>query len=584
MKPSFDVVLIMKNEAKTLPRLLSSLEEFKSRGGLVYIVDTGSTDDSVKVARDWGCIVEEVGERFMVTITKEQANEINTRFVVEDEKPVLKEGDRLFNFAEARNFASGLAENDWVWSPDADEAFTQFDLEAIEEVIKNPRVSRLSYQFVFAHDAQGLPSVQFLHSKMFRRSMMKWVGCVHEVLSGTGDEIYLSEDKVLLEHFQNTETVRSGYLKGLAYASLAGQSSAESPDRAAHYFARELMYTGRPKSAIKEFERHIAMNAWQPERSQSAVFIGQCYEILEDVPKAIESYHRALQIDASRREPLLKLARLFYRANDPQRVALYVEAALTIPLSGYYSNNAEDYRHVPHELGYWAYYYLGNKEKSKEHFDKAWAFYPNHEKYLKESEFFYELPSVSILIPSLGRPEGLEKCLQSIKKLSYPEEKIEICVLDETEPTVPQKIADGVAKTKGEYIAYAANDMEFSPDSLKIAILSSLIREKALVAFHGGPLSGDLGNICEHFVIRRDFIPKIGGKVFDTDFTHVGCDNLLWAKASKQDQAYHEVAAQITHHHFSKGAEFDWVYERAWKHADRDRELLKAKLKELEVC
>ena len=238
MKPSFSVVLIARNEEKTLPRLLESLKEFRELGGEIIVCDTGSTDKTVEVAREAGCKVEEVGDRFVNIITKEQAEEINRRFVVEGEEPILKEGDRLFHFSDARNYAASLASNDWIWMPDCDEVFTRFDLQAIEDALKDPSVSRLSYQFIFAHDPQGLPSVQFLHSKMYRRDLMKWRGCVHEVLDGTGNEVYLSEDKILLEHFQNTDTVRSGYLKGLAFASLAGQSSAESPHRAAHYFAR----------------------------------------------------------------------------------------------------------------------------------------------------------------------------------------------------------------------------------------------------------------------------------------------------------------------------------------------------------
>lgn len=580
MKPLFDVVLIMRNEAKTLPRLLSSLEEFKARGGQVFITDTGSTDNSIQVAKDWGCHITEGGDGFVTTITKEQADVVNSRFVIDGEEPILKEGDRLFRFDEARNFAASLATQDVIAMPDADECYTTFDIDAINAAIKGG-MELAEYQFVFAHDAQGLPTVQFTHAKFYDRRKLSWSGVIHEILRGDANRVYLPEHVIKLEHFQNAETNRSGYLRGLAYAAIYN-SAAESPDRCAHYLSRECLYTGRYRSAIKGFEEHIAMNGWLPERAQSAVFIGQCYEALGDEEKAISSYHRALQIDASRREAWLRLARLYYKRGDHQRVASYIEASLAVPLSNFYSNNAEDYRHVPHELGYWAWYFLGDRAKAKEHFDKAWLFYPTHPKYFEESQFFYELPTVSFIIPSL-RPEGLAKCLESIKNLNYPQDKIDICVLDAPEPTVPQKVAEGVAKTKGEYIVYAADDVEMTPDSLKIAILSSLVNKKALVAFHSEEVLPDEGNICAHFVIRRDFLPKINGQIFDTDFHHVGVDNLLWAKCKRLGEAYHESAARIIHNHFSKGADYDATYQRGWSHVEEDRALLARKLKALET-
>jgi len=55
--------------------------------------------------------------------------------------------------------------------------------------------------------------------------------------------------------------------------------------------------------------------------------------------------------------------------------------------------------------------------------------------------------------------------------------------------------------------------------------------------------------------------------------THCGVDNFLWAQADKLDQAYHAEDAKITHHHFSKGAEYDAIYERGWNAVTRNKDL-----------
>jgi len=179
---NFDTVLIARNEAETLPRLLQSLEAFRDQGGAVILVDTGSTDGTAEVARNWGCKVEEVGDRFRRTITADEAQQINARFVVEGEQDVVAAGDSLFDYSSARNYAASLASNDWVWMPDCDEVFTSLDLDAIKKIMEDPTVDRVSYDFVFAHDIMGLPTISFLHSKCYRRSKMRWCGIVHEIL------------------------------------------------------------------------------------------------------------------------------------------------------------------------------------------------------------------------------------------------------------------------------------------------------------------------------------------------------------------------------------------------------------------
>src|ERR1035437_5050967 len=124
MSVNFSVVLICRNEAKTLPRLLKSLEEFQKRDGEIILLDNGSTDNTPNIARSLGCKVTEVGDRFLTTIDADLAEKINTRFVIENEPPIVKVGDKLFDYSASRNFAATLASNDMVSCPDCDEQFT----------------------------------------------------------------------------------------------------------------------------------------------------------------------------------------------------------------------------------------------------------------------------------------------------------------------------------------------------------------------------------------------------------------------------------------------------------------------------
>jgi len=266
---NFSVCLIARNEALTLPRMIASLKEFQDRGGEILVLDTGSTDETVEVAKGLGCRVVAAGDTFRITVSKELADSINAKFVVGDEAPVVNEGDSLFDFASARNYIAEFASNDMIATPDCDEIYTKLDLDKVEKVIEDG-AEQLEYEFVFSHDDLGNPVIKFRHCKFYNRKKLSWVGIIHEVLKGSAKQVYLSEDIIKLEHYQNEKTNRSGYLKGLAIDCFNNPDN----DRNSHYFAREMMYLGRYQSAIKEFEHHISMGRWGTEAAQSMLFIG----------------------------------------------------------------------------------------------------------------------------------------------------------------------------------------------------------------------------------------------------------------------------------------------------------------------
>lgn len=585
INPLFSVVLIARNEAKTLPRLVASLRDYMARGGEIVLVDTGSSDGTADIARELGCRVEEVGDRFQRKITEKQAYSINKNIHM-GENPVVAPGDTLFDYADARNFAASLASSDMVAMPDCDEIYTALDIGLVNAAIERG-AEQLEYNFVFAHDEHGAEIVKFMHSKFYDRRKLKWTGIIHEVLQGEAKREFLPELVIKLEHWQNPETNRGGYLKGLALDVLEHPDN----DRHAHYYGRELLYSGRPRSAIRELARHIAMNKWPEERSQSLIHIGEAQLELGFDQAAIHSWTDALDVCPTRREPLMKIAEFYYKKSNTDMVIIYASAALQVPQNNFYASFQPYYQQYPHELLYWAYWQKGDKALSKEHFDKALALQPHNPKYLHDYRFYYDLPKISIIIPTL-RPAGLERTLASIKTLNYPQDKIETIVLqDEPRLGVPKRLAEGVEKATADWLCYAADDMEFEPDCLIEAYLAHASRGDdyavGLIAFNSGPLLPDHGNICEHFMIHRvlledhTLLPR--GEIFDTEFNHVGVDNLLWARIDKAGEALRAEYARIKHHHFSRGGEMDDVYRQAWEpgSVESDRALLQKKLAEI---
>lgn len=385
-KPKFSVALIAKNEALTLPRMIGSLKEFQDRGGEIWVLDTGSTDNTIEVAKSLGCKVEAVGDKFRIKIDKELADKINAKFVVSGEAPVVNAGESLFDFASARNYIADFPENDMIATPDCDEIFTKFDIDKLDETIASG-VGQLEYNFVFSHDHLGNPVIKFRHCKFYNRKQLKWVGVIHEVLAGNAKCVFLGEDIIKLEHYQNEKTNRSGYLKGLAIDCYNNPNN----DRNSHYFAREMLYLGRYNSAIKEFKNHISMGRWGTEAAQSMMYIGDAYKALGNTDEMLLWWVKSVEKEA-RREPLMRLAEYYFQRDMYAQVVVYAEAALSVTQIPFYSNHQPYYENVPHELLYIAYWWMGNKEKSKEHFLKALAWKPNHPRYLKDA-VFYNMPT-----------------------------------------------------------------------------------------------------------------------------------------------------------------------------------------------
>ena len=409
---NFSVCLIARNEALTLPRMIGSLKEFQERGGEILLLDTGSTDNTVEVATSLGCKVQAVGDKFRIKIDKELADKINAKFIVEDEAPVVKEGESLFDFASARNYIAGFASNDMIATPDCDEIYTKLDLDKVQEVIKNG-AEQLEYEFVFSHDDFGNPVIKFRHCKFYNRNKLKWVGVVHEVLSGQAKIQYLGEDIIKLEHYQNEKTNRSGYLKGLAIDCFQNPDN----DRNSHYFAREMMYLGRFKSAIKEFKNHISMNRWPTEAAQSMMLVGDCYAHLNDHDEALKWYAKSFDKEA-RREPLMRMAEYYARNGMHRQVIAYAEAALSITQLPFYSNYQPYYEDVPHALLYISYWWNGDRVKSEEHWKKAIAFNPRNPKYIEEGRFYrkevQEKDKISVVMPFKNKVKMTEECIASL--------------------------------------------------------------------------------------------------------------------------------------------------------------------------
>ena len=347
------------------------------------MLDTNSQDNTVQIARDWGCIVEEAGDKFSHPISEDLAKQINERFLEGGEDAVVKEGDKYFDFASARNASSALASNNMVSFVDADEEMTSLDIDAISKYI-DEGFTQFEYDFVFAHKPDGSPAVEFRQSKFYDKSIAQWRGIVHEYIDGPLTRHKLTIPEFRLEHWQIPGD-RHSYLKGLAVDCFNNQGS----DRNSHYFARELLWSGRPQSAIKEFKRHIAMGGWPAERAQSMIFISDCLLQIGQDAEALDWLFRAYHLDPQRRAALIKLAQYYASHNNPHAAAAFAHASLVLPWTDYYANDRAHYEFLPHEILFNALGWMGDIGGAQKHLNECLRYQPYNPHYLGATKYFF---------------------------------------------------------------------------------------------------------------------------------------------------------------------------------------------------
>ena len=570
----FSVVAISKNEGKTLPKLLESVKGVDE----IIICDTGSTDNTIKVAESFGAKV--IQNKFDIIIDKHLKKEID-KLIGEND---IKVGDKAFNFAEARNLAAQHARNDLIFMPDCDEV-VEWDLPEVEKLL-DTGINRLEYNFVFSWDNEGKPLIQFIHSKFYNRKKLKWVRNIHEVLSGEGKSQFT--DKIFLKHYQNQETNRSQYLKGLAIDYIQNPYN----DRNTHYFARELLYSGKSKEAIKMFEQHIENPGWETEKGQSLIFMGNAYRSLKDDKQAMECYARGFTYDMNRREALLEMAKIKYDNQEWAQAERLYWLALQIPKSNYYADFAPHYTHIPWGQLSVCLFNQGKKEEAHKTLLKALEYEPKNPTYLNNLKFFednFSKPKVSIVIPTMGREEKLQRCLQEIgKNADYPDYEV-IVMRDDinNRKGVPTLVKEGVEKSTGELVMYLANDVIPQPGFLKEAV------KKMHEAF-GNEMDGLVGlndmywhgEIATHWLASKKLLPYLGGEFFHTGYHHICCDNELTLMCKKIDRYVWAEEAKVYHDHPIQG---DWKdkldegYKIAYNtdNAAKDKGLLMKRSREL---
>lgn len=203
------VCIITKNEADHLQKCLEALQPYPFE---IVVVDTGSADDTMKIARRYTDRIYEFAW--------------------------------IDDFAAARNFAAACASHDLLFPIDSDEILAAFDWDQLQAAVNaHPEsvgnVKRLDY-----YETDGeLRHYDVMIERIYDRRYYQFRGAIHEALVSTTDIPYTSyEAPVVIDHagyLGNPEQLREKAERNLA---LLEKEIAKNPDDPYPYFQTAQAY------------------------------------------------------------------------------------------------------------------------------------------------------------------------------------------------------------------------------------------------------------------------------------------------------------------------------------------------------
>lgn len=347
------VYTIAKNESKFVDRWYESMKEADE----IYVLDTGSTDDTVEKLKSLGVNVN-----------------------VEEIKP--------WRFDVARNKSLDMVSEDVdiCVCTDLDEVFDPGWREKLENSWNNS--NRMRYKYNWAIDENNKPIVTFLYEKIHDRKHYKWIYPVHEVLeSNLENEIVNVNTDIVLNHYPDKTKSRSSYLNLLELSVKEDPSN----DRHLHYLGREYMYYKRYDEAIDTLIKHINLPypTWDLERSASMRFIARCYQEKNRLEEAKYWYKNAIETAPNQREGYVELAMLEnLNKNHLEVIINCLKAKAILTNEMLYMNEPFCWDSTIDDLLSINYYYLGLKDEAMFYINRALEIEPNSERLQNNKKVF----------------------------------------------------------------------------------------------------------------------------------------------------------------------------------------------------
>lgn len=345
--------MIARDEERNLAACLDSF------GGIVdevCVLDTGSTDSTVQLARERGAQVES--------------------YPWSDD------------FAAARNASLAMATGDWILVVDADEVLADPDarakLEAFAERFKGTDAAPCGRVSMRNEEGAGAFDLVSITRFLPRRGDLEFRGRVHEQIHCHGVPAPAEETGVEISHRGYLPEVIREHSKVDRNRQLLLRAIADSPDDGYLWYqlGQTLAVGGEPRHALDAFERALERcpddAPWGPPCLERA---GYCLRELDRSKQALALLGEVEEVLGSRSDTCFLIALLSMDTGDLERAEAGFRRCMELDpaLPGPTQTNPSTRTFAPaHNLGV-LFEVVGRTEEAREAYGRALAFNPEHD-------------------------------------------------------------------------------------------------------------------------------------------------------------------------------------------------------------
>lgn len=345
--------MIVKNEESVLGRCLNSI---KNAVDEIIIVDTGSTDKTKKIA-------------------KEFTNKVYDFEWIDD-------------FSIARNFSFSKATMEYQMWLDADDIISDSERKKIIQ-LKNTLghdIDIVTMKYHTHFDPDENPIVTSTRERLFKKERKYlWQDPIHEYILMSGNILH---SDIAICH---KKEISSGNRNIKIYEHQINQGKTLSP-RSTYYFARELMDLGRYREAIDYFNRFLNDGlGWFEDNIATCFNLSKCYDILNMKDKILPILLKSFEYDTPRAEICCQIGYCYKNKSDYKKAIFWFELSLSLTKNsyGFILNDYWDY--IPSIELCSCYSLIGNIEQAFHYHKLSSSYKPNNSGVKYNKTYFEQL-------------------------------------------------------------------------------------------------------------------------------------------------------------------------------------------------
>ena len=333
--------MIVKNEENTIGRCLESVKDLVDE---IIIVDTGSTDKTKEVVRQYTDLIFDF--------------------------------QWIDDFAAARNYSFEQASMDYILWLDADDVLLEEDQKKFLNLINDldSDTDSVSMHYHLETDSKGNVISSLRRNRLVKRkNNFKWYGAVHEYLDVSGNII---QSEIAVTHFR----VHHDSDRNLRIYENRFANGKEFSPRDLFYFANELFEHKKYQQAIDFYKQFLeTKKGWVEDNISACGSLADCYHVLGEKEKECQYIFNSFKYDTPRAEFCCRMGHYCLEKSQPRQAIFWYNLATQLEKPTHLGRiNHACWTWLPHMMLCSCYVQLDMFELAYEHNEVTSQYLPDH--------------------------------------------------------------------------------------------------------------------------------------------------------------------------------------------------------------